>query len=419
MADGGGETTEIACLRTNLTFITDTVTDICTPQWFASRLVEKSFITRDSSKEILGTHSLTPADKTSQLMNSVFTKIQITDRKKHWFNEFVAVFSTESACAELVERLKRCVSNESDISTFPKRPPPLQTMTPPTQPFSVLSPPASGCEALPDPSSPITPFVLLDQSPLSSSSSSTPTFWSLEKVKATVEKLEEMFANLHAEVGIEMSQKEAQNKKFLEKFRSRLLLLPVRKATLHVKFFNANEKDIVEAGNTKTILAILCRFVDYRNYEILYYVVLKFCSVSLQESMKEYCKMLEEFETATTVNVYLNAVPDEVDEELVNGFSEMVVKINKPSSQCTLLNIRKLNRAIIKKSSLCSHSVYIGAVSRNCVVVKFRFPTTAVGWVLSAITSEFMATHQITEAAVDDRQLPVVHDDLVCVMYTC
>ena len=217
-----------------------------------------------------------------------------------------------------------------------------------------------------------------------------------------------MFGNLCAAADMELTEKEVQDEMFLITFRYRLLLLPVRKATLHAKFFNANEDEILAAKNTTKILAILCRFVDYRNSEIFYYVVIKFCSTQLQKAMQRFYKMLEEFETATTVEVYLSAIPDEVDEELMNGFSEMVVKIDKPESKCTLLEIRKLNKAIIEKSTLCSHSVYIGAVSRNCVVVRFGFPSTAAGWVLSAITPEFMAIHHITQVAVDGRQLPVV-----------
>ena len=250
-----------------------------------------------------------------------------------------------------------------------------------------------------------------------SPSSHHPTFWSLQKVKASIEELEKMFGCLHAKAGKELSKREYEDEGFLEEFRSRLLLLPVRKATLHVRFFDTTEKNIVEAKSTKIILAILCRFVDYRNYEILYYVVLKFCGVPLQESMKEFSKALEEFETATSVDVYLSAIPDEVDEELMNGFSEMVVKIKMPESQCTLLEIRKLNKAIIEKSSLCSHSVYVGAVSRNCVVVRFRFPSSAVGWALAAVTPDFMSTHYITEVAVDGCRLSLIQNqrvNLVC-----
>jgi hypothetical protein len=36
--------------------------------------------------------------------------------------------------------------------------------------------------------------------------------------------------------------------------------------------------------------------------------------------MQIFRKMLQEFETATTVDVYLSAIPDEVDEELKKWF---------------------------------------------------------------------------------------------------
>ena len=184
------------------------------------------------------------------------------------------------------------------------------------------------------------------------------------KVKVTIRELRKTFSVLHARTVIELTEMEGRDKMFLEMFRSRVLLLPLRKATLHVKFFDTNEDDILTAENTRKILAILSRYVDYRNFEILYYIIVYFCSSQLVEAMQQFCKMLEEFETATTVDVYLRAIPDEVDEELLNGFSEMVVKIDKPESQCTLFEIRQLNKAIILKSTLCSHSVYIGAVSR-------------------------------------------------------
>ena len=89
---------------------------------------------------------------------------------------------------------------------------------------------------------------------------------------------------------------------------------------------------------------------------------------------------------------------------------------HKHESQCTLHEVRKLNKAIIKKSTLCSHSIYIGAVSRICVVVRLRFPSSAVGWVLAAITPGFMTTHLLTEVSVDGCQLTAVQaqSNLVC-----
>ena len=216
---------------------------------------------------------------------------------------------------------------------------------------------------------------------------------------------------------IELGAKEAKDSSFLVKFRYRLLLLPVRKAILHIKFFDVNENDILEAKSIKKLLGIACRYMDYYNYDILHSIVKTFCSPKLKQSMEEFRKSLEEFETATTVDVYLNAVADEVEEGVIRGFSEMVVKIDKPATQCTLHEVRQLNKAIIKESSLCSHSVYIGAVSRGCVVVRFMFPSSAVGWVLAAITPEFMASHHLIEVTVDGTQLSTIKatiNELVC-----
>ena len=288
-------------------------------------------------------------------MDSVFAVIRASERKKHWFDELVSIFSSDIAYTELVVSLNRGVSNDAQVAPSTVQPAPTTAFAYPATPIE----PVSVHSLLPVPH---------DQPPPSPHHPSTPSFWSLEKVKATIDDLEKMFANLHAKAGKELNEKESEGEEFLEDYRSHLLLLPVRKATLHVKVFNANEDEILAAKGTRKSLAILCRFVDYRNYEILYYIVLKFCDAPLQNRMQIFRKMLQEFETATTVDVYLTAIPDEVDEELKNGFSEMVVKIDKPESQCTLHEIRKLNKAIIQKSTLCAHSVYIhwSSVQERC-----------------------------------------------------
>ena len=130
--------------------------------------------------------------------------------------------------------------------------------------------------------------------------------------------------------------------------------------------------------------------------------------------------MLEVFETSTTVDVYISAVAEEVTEDQKKAFSEMVVKIDKPASQCTLHDVRKLNEAIIASSGLSSHAVYIGAVSSKCVLVRFMFPSSVVGWVLAAMTPEFITNYQLTEVTVDGRQLTVTstqRENLVCLRH--
>ncbi|CAI8013361.1 hypothetical protein GBAR_LOCUS8486 [Geodia barretti] len=406
MADNG-ERPEITALRTNLTSITDTVTVGDNLQWFSNCLVEKAFIARRTARAILG-GGATPAHKAGQLIDGVFAVILPSDRKSHWFAEFVSIFSTDPAYAELVEKLKRHVvqTNQQQLqSPIPASPSASSSLH---VPASSGTTPATSSEESPAPSSTTTSSLPPVPPPPSPNHPSAPSFWTVEKVKSTIQEFRKTFSKLHADVVIEMSNKESENKAILEELRSHLLLLPVRKATLHVKFFDKNEKDIIEAKDARMIMAIPCRYVDYRNNEILLHIVIAFCEEELQKRMKNFCELLEEFEIATTIDVYKKAIPNEVDEEVMNGFSNMIVKIDKPESQYTLHEVRKLNKAIIVKSTLCSHSIYIGAVSRNCVVVRLRFPSSAVGWVLAAITPDFMTTHLLTEVTVDGHQLSLI-----------
>ena len=224
-----------------------------------------------------------------------------------------------------------------------------------------------------------------------------------------------MFLDLNTEAEEEICEKEVQDKKFLRRFRKYLQLLPAAKKAPHVRFFRECEQEILGAKDAQAILAILCRYIDYRNHEILREIVLKFCGPPLQTSMQDYCKMLEVFERATTVSIYTTAIS--AGKSLKVAFSQMVLKINKSEFECTLFEIRKLKEEIAEAASLRSHSVYIESEGVHCVEVVVRFPVSAVGWVLAAMTPEFITNQHLTEVTVDGEELtvaPIQRDDLVC-----
>ena len=243
--------------------------------------------------------------------------------------------------------------------------------------------------------------------PVATPSSPTPSTDRVSQVRDDIERFDDTFSDLMLEAQSELCLRESVDPSFLKQFRLRLLGLSVAKKAVHTKFFRESEDEFLKAANIEKMFAILNRYVSYRNYEILQHIVKKFCEAALQQKMQEYCQSLERFEKATPVDVYLIAVPDETNEELENAFSKMVVRIDKPASECTLYDIRKLNEAIIQGSSLCSHSIYISSVADKCVEVVVRFPSSAVGWVLSAMTPAFMHTHLLSEVAVDEEQLTI------------
>ena len=300
-------------------------------------------------------------------------------------------------------------------SSGPEQPATVQSVNTPATPLGPAAPsppatgPASGSEQSPDPPAHTTsspPPIPPDQPPLSSHQPPTPTFWSLEKVKATIQELEDQFSDLMSDTEDEIGERESKDQKFLKRFRHRILTMSVSRKATHVKFFRENEDDILAARNTVKILAILSRHVDYRNYEPLHEIVVKFCGSLLQASMQDYCVMLEVFEKATPVNTYTNAIS--AGKRLKIAFSRMVLRINKSGFECTLYEIRKLKEEIAEAASLSSHSVYIESEGVHCVEVAISFPSSVVGWILSAMTPDFMTTHHITEVAVDDRTLTVV-----------
>ena len=256
--------------------------------------------------------------------------------------------------------------------------------------------------------------------PVATPSSSTPSTDRVSQVRDDIERFDDTFSNLMFEARSELCLRESVDPSFLDKFCDRLLGLSVAKKATHTKFFRENEDEILDAKSIRKVFAILKRYCSYRNYEILQHIVKKFCEAALQQKMQEYCQSLERFEKATPVDIYLIAVPDETSVEVEDAFSKMVLKINKPASECTLYELRKLNEAIIQGSSLCFHSVYIGSVADKCVEVVVRFPSSAVGWVLSAMTPAFMHTHLLSEVAVDEEQLTIFEansDELVSVYF--
>ena len=228
----------------------------------------------------------------------------------------------------------------------------------------------------------------------------------VSQVRAEIDRLSDTFSDLMSDTRDEMCMRESVDPAFLKKFRDRLLDLPVAKKAPHTKFFRESEDDFLMAKNTHKIFAILRRYCSYRNYAVLREVVRKFCEAVLQRRMQEYCESLEKFEKATFIDVYLEAI--EASDVLSSEFTKMTVKINKPTSECTLHEVRKITEAIAEKANLQSYSVYIGAALEGSVQLELAFPASCVGWILGVFTPDFLATHLLSDVVLGQQHLSVL-----------
>ena len=236
----------------------------------------------------------------------------------------------------------------------------------------------------------------------------------VSQVRAEIDRLSDTFSDLMSDTRDEMCMRESVDPAFLKRFRDRLLDLPVAKKAPHTKFFSEHVKEFLKA-NMDEIFATIRLYCSYRNYAVLREVVRKFCEAVLQRRMREYCESLEKFEKATFIDVYLKAI--EASDVLSEEFTKMTVKINKPTSECTLHEVRKITEAIAEKANLQLYGVYIGAALEGSVQLELGFPASCVGWILGVFTPDFLATHLLSDVVLGQQHLSILdwpQDKLVC-----
>ena len=129
----------------------------------------------------------------------------------------------------------------------------------------------------------------------------------VEDTRDAIEQFEEQFSDLKYEAQESLSEKQNEDRKFVQRFRNHLLDMSVTKKQVHIRFFTRNEDEIMKAETIQKLFIILGRYCNYTNYEIIFHIVKRFCP-ELKGKMLKYRDSLTSFEKSTTVDVYLCAI---------------------------------------------------------------------------------------------------------------
>ena len=301
--------------------------------------------------------------------------------------------------AEEVETKYISKSEEASVCSASATPPPVQLVSSPAPvPVSfAMTTAAVG---------PLTPALNPTQSP-------AVNMGRVAEVRAKIGKFEKEFAHLNSDVRAFLSDKESKDAKFLAVFRDHLIDLPVSKRALHARFFYKNEDEIFKAGTIERIFAILRRYCNYSNYDIILHLVETFCDAALKKKMRKYCDSFDSFEEVTTVDIYLCAISVHPKSDVYRAFSKMVMTIDKPACECTLHEIRHLRESLAESADIHSYSAYIECMTTNSVLVVLRIPPSCVVWVGVAITPEFMQAHHLTDVSIDGKDI-TSYQEKVC-----
>ena len=214
-------------------------------------------------------------------------------------------------------------------------------------------------------------------------------------VKVTIEQLQDEFYEVMTRTHSSLSDQEKNDNSFLDRFRDYLLVLPVAKRQVHIRFFIRNEDEILAAETIKKLFAIVSRYCNYTNYEIVLHIVKRFCH-ELKGRMLKYRDSLTSFEKSTAVDVYLIAIAAHPGGKIFEGFNRMTTKINKLPSECTLYEIRELKESIDEDASLESYATYIDTPLAGSVFVRLLVPVE-VGWRVGVVlmSPAFREKHRI------------------------
>ena len=193
-----------------------------------------------------------------------------------------------------------------------------------------------------------------------------------------------------------LSEREEQDKKFLKVFVDFVLNFPVAKKGIHVRFFLRNEDEILNAKSIQKLFAILSRYCNYFNYEIIVNIVKEYGDTKLKKRITVYCDAITKFEISTTVDVYLKAILALPGGEICKGFMRMAIKINKSVSECSLHEIRQLKESLAENACVHSYSVYMENVAESSVLVQFLLHPACAEMVYAAITPDFAYLYNVT-----------------------
>ena len=222
----------------------------------------------------------------------------------------------------------------------------------------------------------------------------------VEETRDAIDHFEDEFSDLKYEAQESLSRKQSEDPKFMRRFQNHVLDMPVTKKQIHIRFFTKNEDEILNAKTIQKLFAILSRYCNYSNYEIIFHIVKKFCPHELKVRMLKYRDSLTSFEKSTTVDVYLCAILAHPGGEIREGFIRMTMKINKTPSECTLHEIRVLKESIEEKGSLQSYAMYIETPEEGSVCIRLLVPWQLHILVARVLTPEFKQEHFVTKVTV-------------------
>ena len=238
------------------------------------------------------------------------------------------------------------------------------------------------------------------------------------RIKQVTSWLQDKFVAVLTHTKILFTKKESQSDEFLSELRITLTTLPLSNKFKHLLFLQNEQKRIEDANDIHEIFKILDSHWNWSDYYLLQRLITDFGDDSLKEDMSKYMAELEQFEKATTIQHFCNAVESwDRHWNCPLNFSKAVLKLQKDAAECTLYDLRKLKEAIASESSVKECALFFRDVHASAVVMEIALPKDALEPILAALDPAFLEQHQIASVTIDKKPLGEYDKEYLKVSY--
>ena len=189
---------------------------------------------------------------------------------------------------------------------------------------------------------------------------------------------------------------------------SRVTYLPVSVRREHRTFIEEKLTNIPPPETFAKIWSILNLYWDFLNYGLLEHVINQCGSEGMKQEMQDYVHELSLFKQRTRLCDFIKSWPYRDERPPERYLKEVVLKMEKEWSQCTLQDVESFKAALVQRLFLPKYDMLLQTAIEGCVCVTWlTSPSTATELQqnLANIEPEFFKKHGIDEVTIDGQDV--------------
>ena len=194
----------------------------------------------------------------------------------------------------------------------------------------------------------------------------------------------------------------------VNRFKARLMTLPIKYKEEHEDFFKQIENELEKESTINSIWIKLSKYWNFMNYTLLENLIRNIGDRSLKQNMKSYLSSLETFRRNTRLCDFAEHCPAVESRPSEADLKEFVLYLKLDWETCTLEQLEELKGHIIRKFLLPSFALILKKVSHGSLIVTWLLPAQITSTLMQDLENTdnkgFFKEHKIECMTIDGKE---------------